>query len=648
MTLLQRLFAVIALFSVSGLAAHADSEFIALCYHDVQDSPSDARNGVFRVKTADLVVQFEWLKENGYHPVSMEDLLAARDNRRSLPDKPVLLTFDDGYNSFYTRVFPLLKLFNYPAVLALVGHWQETAEGETVNYAETPLPRADFIGWGAVKEMATSGLVEIASHSYDLHRGVIANPYENLQPAATARLFDPVTHEYENDAAYETRIRDDLTRSIELIEANTGIRPRVIVWPYGAHNQVTDKIANELGLSTPLTLDTGKNKTHSFHAINRVLVANGTDIADFAWIMRPKPKPAPIRVAHVDLDYVYDENITQQDKNLDRLLDRIKLLEINTVYLQAYADPDGDGVADALYFPNRHMPVRADLFNRVAWQLRTRANVQVYAWMPVLAFETGENNGLGDARVKSHHADKDTAPREYTRLSPFNDDAVQFIGDLYEDLAKHADFAGILFHDDAFLTEFEDASAAALETYKAWGLPDSIEAIRSDPAKLATWTQKKTDALISLTQKLVDRARLYRPSLKTARNIFARVIQDPAAEERFAQSLPSFLANYDYTAIMAMPFLDGAEEPPDVWLKELVKKTLAHADASAKTVFELQTKNWEQDTPLRSDFIAKQMRLLKEVGVVSFGYYPDDFIDDKPEIGEIRPQISLSTFPYKQ
>lgn len=648
---MERFLRIAALIAIIGgwhTTSSADTEFIALCYHDVQDAPTNNRDGVFRVKTADLVVQFEWLKENGYHPVSLDDLLAARDNGKALPEKPVLLTFDDGYTSFYTRVFPLLKLFNYPALLALVGHWQETPDGGTVNYAETALPRANFIGWEAVKEMAASGMVEIASHSFDLHRGVNSNPYENQQPAATARIYDLEFGNYEDDAKYEQRIRDDLTRSIELIETNTGVRPRTIVWPYGAHNQVTEKIAAELGMTTALTLDVGKNNAKKFQSINRVLVANNTDLADFAWIMRPQPKPVPIRVAHVDLDYVYDENATQQNKNLDRLLDRIKDLEINTVYLQAYADPDGDGVTDSLYFPNRHLPVRADLFNRVAWQLRTRANVQVYAWMPVLAYAPANRESLAEARVQAFQPPEQDPPREHHRLSPFNDDAIAFIGDLYEDLAKHADFAGILFHDDAYLTEFEDNSATALEAYKAWGLPASVDAIRSNPELLAKWTQQKTDLLTAITHKFAERARVYRPGLKTARNIYARVIMEPAAEMRFAQSLPSFLNSYDFTAVMAMPFLDDTEEPPNPWLKELIQKTLAYDGAKAKAVFELQTQDWEQKLPLRSDFVAGQMRLLKEAGVVSFGYYPDDFVENKPALGEIRPQISLSTFPYKQ
>ena len=64
----------------------------------------------------------------------------------------------------------------------------------------------------------------------------------------------------------------------------------------------------------------------------------------------------------MDLDYVYSADAGEQERNLSALLDRIQAIRPTTVYLQAYADPDGDGEADALYFPNRTLPMRADLF----------------------------------------------------------------------------------------------------------------------------------------------------------------------------------------------------------------------------------------------------------------------------------------------
>src|SRR5690606_2235570 len=89
-----------------------------------------------------------------------------------------------------------------------------------------------------------------------------------------------------------------------------------------------------------------------------------------------------MRIAHVDLDYVYDDDPKQMERNLDKLVQRVANMGINSVFLQAFADPSGDGLVRELYFPNRHLPMRADLFNRAAWQLRSRAFVEVYAWMP--------------------------------------------------------------------------------------------------------------------------------------------------------------------------------------------------------------------------------------------------------------------------
>ncbi|MBV5348279.1 poly-beta-1,6-N-acetyl-D-glucosamine N-deacetylase PgaB, partial [bacterium] len=80
------------------------------------------------------------------------------------------------------------------------------------------------------------------------------------------------------------------------------------------------------------------------------------------------------------------------EKNLGDLLERIKNLGVNTVYLQAFADPDANGAADYVYFPNRNIPMRADLFNRVAWQISTRTQVKrIYAWMPMMAWQLPQN-----------------------------------------------------------------------------------------------------------------------------------------------------------------------------------------------------------------------------------------------------------------
>lgn len=116
------------------------------------------------------------------------------------------------------------------------------------------------------------------------------------------------------------------------------------------------------------------------------MLFNNPDVRDLAGELRRDLSRDGLRAIQIDLDYVYDPDPTQLARNLDILVQRVKDIGPSHVFLQAFADPDGDGAADALYFPNRHLPMRADLFGRVAWRLRTRAGVRVFAWLPVLGF----------------------------------------------------------------------------------------------------------------------------------------------------------------------------------------------------------------------------------------------------------------------
>ena len=640
------LFITSVLISLHANVVAANKEFIALCYHDVQDRIEQTiSNDVMAVSTAELISHFSWLKENGYHVVSLDDVLQAKAGGKSLPDKAVLLTFDDGYESFYSRIYPLLKLFNYPAVYALVGKWMDQPPGSQVAYGRAQVPREAFLNWTQVKEMADSGLVEIASHSYDLHRGILANPQQNTQPAAITRIYDGA--KYESDQQYTKRIREDLRKSIAVIENNTGYRPRAIVWPYGSYSSLSDAIAKEEGLEIGLSLDSDVNHLDSLLTIKRILVGHKAKLKDVVWKVHHPKLEENIRVAHVDLDYVFDPDPSQQEKNLGFLLDRIKELEINTVYLQAYADPQGNGLVREVYFPNRHLPMRADLFNRVAWQLRTRANVSVYAWMPVMAFDFGDAHPVMAHRVQSAHAEDVDQQAGYQRLSIFHTDVRKIILDVYEDLAKSSNFLGLLFHDDALLGDFEDNSPAALSVYQEkWGLPGSIEAIRAEPDLFKKWSQYKTEYLIDWTKELTARVKKYRPSIKTARNIYAEVVLNDDASTWFAQSLPAFLSAYNYTSVMAMPYMENASHP-EKWLQGLVNKVKPFPDAMHKTVFELQSVDWRNQGKVDSVTLARQMSLLRNMGVLNYGYYPDDFIQQHPELETIRPAMSLSRYPYR-
>jgi len=413
-----------------------NAELVVLSYHEANHKP-DHKPGfdVMTVKTSELAAQFSWLREHGYVSVGIDDLLAAQKGTRALPENAVLLSFDDGYRGMYTQVYPLLRAFDYQAVIALVGRWMETPAGKKVTYGSKPVARENFLTWSQIREMVKSGRVEVASHSYDLHRGIIANPQGNMQPAAISQRYDTGTARYENEKQYRQRIYNDLKRNSDLILRKTGQKPRVLVWPYGAYNRITLNIARKLGMPVTMNLEEGKVNIRNPGSINRLLIGQGMTLADFVWQITNhyKPQTELVRAANLNLDDIYDPDPKQQEKNLGNFLDQIRERHINTVYLQAFSDPDSNGNADAVYFPNRHLPVRADLFNRVAWQLRTRTESKVYAWMPTEVFGP-----------------------EIASLS----------GDLYEDLARYAHINGLVFYHDADLSDDERKLAERARLYR--------------------------------------------------------------------------------------------------------------------------------------------------------------------------------------
>lgn len=642
---MKKLLFVLMLLANAPVFAAAQT-FDVFSYHDVQDEvDGDLEQETTTISTKNLARHFAWIQAHGYHPISIDDLLAAQAGKKALPTKPVLLTFDDGYQSVYTRVYPLLKLYNYPAVSALVGSWLAVESGQLVQYGDNKVSRERFLTAAQIKEMADSGLVEFASHSYDLHHGLLANPQGNQMPAAVSLQYDIDTKSYESQTDYRIRIKQDLIKNNQAIQHLTGKPPRVIVWPYGANNAITNELAKELGMPISLTLsEEGLPSTNNLGEVGRFLIDANPNAASLADYVQHAPALDKQRVMHIDLDYVYDDNAVQMAKNLDVLLDRVKSLAPTTVYLQAFSDKNGDGVAESVYFPNRHVAVRADIFSRVAWQLMTRAHVKVYAWMPVLAFELKNKQKQLALQVVSAQPNADK--NAYKRLSPFSSEARQIIKDIYSDLGAYTKISGVLFHDDAVLSEYEDDSEFARAAYRQqFHGAESVTQInknKSDADKLILF---KAQQLTSFTMDLAKTLKRYQPELKTARNLYASALLNAESERWLAQNYQSFIANYDYTAVMAMPSMENAAHP-NAWLQSLVEKAKMTKHGLQKTVFELQAQDWKLKRPINTAVLTQQMQTLAAAGAIHLGYYPDDFLTNQPDMETIRPYISSRAFPY--
>ena len=567
--------------------------FRVLCYHDARDNLRESfqtwpERGA--LETSTLIEQFEWLRENGYHVVSVDDILAARSGGAKLPPKPVLLTFDDGYLSMYTRIFPLLKLFNYPAVIGLVGEWLEESKEGKVFYGDRWIARTNFVTWPQVREMVASGLVEVASHSHSLHKGAISNPQGSLPSAAITRIYNPQTRHYENDAEYIARLRADLAKNSTLIARETGKKPRAMIWPYGAYNMLGVQAAQAEGMPIIMTLEAGGNTPDQpLTRIRRNMLVFHDKVSDLKREMR---QPAsydgneqPLtRIVAVDLDTLYDADPAKQEKNVGDLIERIKRMRINTVYLRAVTDLDLDGKADTAYFPNRHLPVRADLFNRVAWQLFTRASVgletlYVYVWLPMLAFETPSG---------------ELASR-------------QIIKDIYGDAAKNSPrIGGLLLGEEMDAKIYPDGDLAAF------------------------------------AQELITVFKVHQPYAFTARLIPSAILSNDEPGTNSSPNFANLLKQYDFVTVAIPQLIDNPDGTEN--MQEALVDTVAQIPGALNsTAFLLHTTAGKALVP--SEQVASQLQFLQQNGARNFGHYPDQAADGHPVFTVIRPAISLQTNP---
>jgi|FEC22Drversion2_1045045.scaffolds.fasta_scaffold00662_21 poly-beta-1,6-N-acetyl-D-glucosamine N-deacetylase len=365
-------------------AQPAGQRFVSIAFHDVVDRADELDTDA--VTTRVLTQFFDWLKGSGWTAISLDDVAAAARGARPLPDKAILITFDDGYRSLYTHVYPLLQVYRFPIVSALVGSWMEGRPDGTVLYGDRVVPRRNFLTWGEARELQASGLVEFASHSYDLHRGVLANPQGNMVPAAITWRYDPATQRYETDAQYRARIRADLQRSRQQIAANLGRSPRALVWPFGRYTGPALAEAKAVGFSFALTLEPEPAYTSDLFAIHRYFPAFNPTLADLARNLRFDPDyPANRRVACLNLDALAAAGAgPEQDTVLGRMIEGVRSLGANVAVIDGHAGPLAPGAPlGEVYFPSSLRPMRADLLSRAVWQLRTRAGVDAYMRLPL-------------------------------------------------------------------------------------------------------------------------------------------------------------------------------------------------------------------------------------------------------------------------
>ena len=181
-----------------------------LYYHSVM---LEVGNEV-RMPPDQFEAQMAYLKDQGYQSITLNQLYLAFYKGGSLPPKPFVITFDDGYVDNYTNAFPILKKYGYTATIFMVTSY---------------IDGKGFLSWSQLKELVASGW-EIESHT-------TTHPYLSKVDEAT------LWHE--------------LKSSKDFLEEGLGQSVNFFAYPYGDYNSVVSKTVKDTGYLMAITTQRG-------------------------------------------------------------------------------------------------------------------------------------------------------------------------------------------------------------------------------------------------------------------------------------------------------------------------------------------------------------------------------------------------------
>lgn len=184
-----------------------------LMYHKINPYRG---GGLYRITPDEFDWQMQYLKDNGYHSIGLGDILDHYQKGKKLPDKPFVITMDDGYRDNYLYAWPILQKYGFTATLFVV--------------TNTVCPEGYdnmMITWSQIKEMADAGIT-IGCHTLDHPCLTLVGPRE-----AERQILD----------------------SKSVLEEQLNIKIEFFSYPYGEHNEVVERIVKECGFRAATTVN---------------------------------------------------------------------------------------------------------------------------------------------------------------------------------------------------------------------------------------------------------------------------------------------------------------------------------------------------------------------------------------------------------
>ena len=228
-----------------GVAALADdgARVAVLGYHDLSENEPET---AMRLHTSKFRKQMGTLRQLGITVISLEDFLAWQRGAKSIPEKSVLLTFDDGWKSVYTDAMPILKEFGYPFTLYVYK-----------NYID-----------GGKKALTTAMILELLQQGGSLGSHSVSHPY----PAVIK------SHRKKGEHDFDAFLRKEMGESKRFIESKFATAVTTYAYPGGFVTEEMLPIADEFGYTSLFTVIPGKIKRPTpDHRLPRYMIFGNND-----------------------------------------------------------------------------------------------------------------------------------------------------------------------------------------------------------------------------------------------------------------------------------------------------------------------------------------------------------------------------------
>lgn len=251
--------------SVTQAAGQGDKLPIVM-YHKL--TANSRKEGRYTLTNEQFESDLRFLKERGYQTVTVSDILDYVDNGTALPPKPIMITFDDGFEAVAAYGVPLLEKYGFTAVAFIIGSvtdFYSLTDDHNLTYS--------CLDWDAVRSLADADVIEIQSHSYDLHK--------NTRKRSGAKKMRGESLE-----DYRKFLTDDVVTMQNLMNENAGIVPQGFAYPFGSFSPESKGILAEMGFRAIFLCEERVNKidrqsTDWLFSLGRYNRASGISSASF-------------------------------------------------------------------------------------------------------------------------------------------------------------------------------------------------------------------------------------------------------------------------------------------------------------------------------------------------------------------------------